>query len=244
MSRRKDGTMPSPPKLFDDEGLYRWLVEVAERGEKMPTNPEINERFLGQRLNGGSAGNALSRLTLAKRIRFVQRNHGRVIQIIATGKMTGGELRRQEAVTDPRSVEAIVERFRAGYSTGAIGRQCGLTAGEVLAIISENWERLKAGPSHDGHGRWPTAGMQVQPIAHRLLGPIGPARSCRWIEGQDYLARAWHGDEALYCGDPTVRGSSYCEVHHRRCWTPVKRTRKVQPGEVDYRMTSRPTGSR
>lgn len=42
-------------------------------------------------------------------------------------------------------------------------------------------------------------------------GPGGPARYCRWIEGEPTRWAEW-------CGKKVKRGSSYCPEHHARCY--------------------------
>ena len=40
------------------------------------------------------------------------------------------------------------------------------------------------------------------------------ARSCQWIEGEPR--------SLLFCGAPSQAGSSFCELHHKRCWHTAK----------------------
>ena len=58
---------------------------------------------------------------------------------------------------------------------------------------------------------------------HSAKPVIAPARRCTWIAAKDFLVRARQGDETIFCGKPTVRGSSFCEVHHKRCWVANSR---------------------
>lgn len=45
---------------------------------------------------------------------------------------------------------------------------------------------------------------------------LSARETCQWIDGKP------QGRTTLFCGAPTVRGSSYCPKHHARCWiTPV-----------------------
>ena len=56
------------------------------------------------------------------------------------------------------------------------------------------------------------AAMPTPPLA-RVTAP-GAHRACQWIEGPP------RGAATLFCGAATAPGSSFCAVHHARCWRP------------------------
>lgn len=43
------------------------------------------------------------------------------------------------------------------------------------------------------------------------------AKTCQWIDGHP------HTRNYTFCGDATTHGSSYCAIHHRRCFIPLIR---------------------
>ena len=55
--------------------------------------------------------------------------------------------------------------------------------------------------------------------------PVPPARTCRFITGDDYLDRIRAGAsvDSVVCGRPVQPGSSYCPEHHQRCWVKPER---------------------
>ncbi|HZS84417.1 MAG TPA: hypothetical protein VFA50_16195 [Stellaceae bacterium] len=67
---------------------------------------------------------------------------------------------------------------------------------------------------------------QAQHLNRAVRRPLGiapgfaaaaPVARCRFIAGDPHeISRL--GD-AIYCGEPTRLGSSYCEPHHARCHT-------------------------
>lgn len=58
----------------------------------------------------------------------------------------------------------------------------------------------------------PKVSMPTSRLPAYMLQPIGPARFCRWIEGQPTP------DDSCKCLAPSVPGVSYCPDHARRAF--------------------------
>lgn len=238
-------------RTIPDDALYAWLKECAAKGERMPSNADINGRFIGNSHDAGSAGSALERLAKKGLIRYLKRGARRAVYIVETQQVTAADLHRQVPLSltsdDPADrVRYILDRFRAGYSTGMLGRILHRSPAEVLAVIAANWALLTArpeappeAPSLPPARNTPWSGKLVDTAMHHpLLGPIGPAPTCRFIEASDYRERALKLDQSIYCGARTVAGTSYCEAHRQRCHVAPKPRAIIAPGEVDYSVRS------
>ncbi len=53
-----------------------------------------------------------------------------------------------------------------------------------------------------------------------IAAPQRVPGGCEWIEGHIVPGMSVPEIEAAHCGIAKQRGSSYCQEHHARCWTP------------------------
>ena len=81
----------------------------------------------------------------------------------------------------------------------------------------------------------------VAPPKPRKAPPAAPApligRSCRWIEGEDYIARIRRGESPYNCPDAPLLGKPYCAVHYERAHVPQWK-RKPRRGPMRGGLTS------
>jgi hypothetical protein len=217
-----------PNRIMDDGALLAWLSDLAETGQPCPSNAEINRRFAVGNTMSGCAAAAIKRLLQTKQIAVQSVGRGRQVIIRATGKATAASARASAVIpeSDTREavVAAIIDLARQGKTEHFIMKAMKRPRRVVRYVLKQARELLadtKALAPAEGHGhrRERLGAGGVNRLCSPQLGFIGPSSSCRWIEESDkktMLARAFAGDQTLYCGKRSVTGRSWCPVHMAR----------------------------
>jgi hypothetical protein len=193
---------------FDYPALMAWLVECAENGIPAPSNHAIAKRFGRKSSNAGSRSLAmLERRGLISVIRY---KRSRVVVILETGKHTAKvepvekRVRRHPAAV----VNRIIELARAKWTVPEIAKELSLPHKVVRGLYDRNREQIT--PQSE----------KPRPARPQLMA-IGPARTCQFITGIDYLDRMRRG-ENIYCSRTSVEGKSWCPEHFTLCLVKPK----------------------
>lgn len=102
----------------------------------------------------------------------------------------------------------ITTLWNQGVEPAVIAGQLSLP---TIAVIDRAL-RLKLAPVHHRA----KAVLSARALAHRSLPVIGPARTCRFIEG-DPVQLVRRG-EKVFCEAPSIPNSSYCARHNKICY--------------------------
>lgn len=91
---------------------------------------------------------------------------------------------------------------------------------------ASKWASENTPPERAKHLQKTRFGIQpskIRPVASTGEGLKGGHwKTCQFIEGEP--------SEPM-CGEPSITGSSYCQVHHVRCWMTAPRSGKASAGE-------------
>jgi hypothetical protein len=194
---------------FDYQALYRWLVDCAERNVPAPSNDVIAER-LGMR-SGSSGADGISKLVRDGLIHVERTKATRRVTIVASGKATAWTVPVLPASTvphDPQVIAKILALHQKGMTYLGIACKVHLTKSKVAGIVERHRPR-------------PIKEPMTAPPARPQLMAIGPARTCQFITGTDFLDRMRRG-ENIYCGRPSVEGRSWCDFHYAVCMVKPK----------------------
>ncbi len=104
-----------------------------------------------------------------------------------------------ESTWTAEQITTLTAEWAAGKSARAIGLLIGMPKNAVIGKA----HRLNL----------PSRPSPIRPT-RPLSGQTGK-RGCQYIAGEPRWTL--HGD-AIYCGDTLQHGSSFCPVHHARCW--------------------------
>jgi hypothetical protein len=193
---------------FDYPALMAWLVECAENGLPAPTNDAIAGRFGRKSSNAGSRSLAmLERQGLISVIRY---KRSRVVVILETGKHTAKvePVEKRVRCHPQQVVDRVIELARAKYTVPEIAKELSLPHKAVRGLYDRNREQITR--------------QDPKPTTPRpQLMAIGPARTCQFITGTDYLARMNRG-ENIYCSRTSVEGRSWCAEHKALCLVKSK----------------------
>ena len=133
------------------------------------------------------------------------------------------EEERSRASLAAKSDEAFLARGWTEREDEIIrdGRAAGLPLREIAARLPGRTKSAVAGRAHRlGLPGAETRDPPPKPRPVFRRAEPGSARGCQWIEGYVPDCLDEHGN-APFCGAPARPGSSYCPVHHARCWAPV-----------------------
>lgn len=129
------------------------------------------------------------------------------------GKRMGGAQRVLDA--HAAQVRALWQR---GLGHADIARQFGVADHHV-----QFWCRKHGLDRGQVRGASAPAAVRARPI---VIGP--PHRTCQFIAA-DPAGKRGAALDALYCGRPTVEGSSYCGAHLALCYRPPEPGRSWSP---------------
>ena len=129
---------------------------------------------------------------------------------------------RTDLWTPERDAE-LAKLWASGMTTRNIGDAMGVTHNAVIGRVHRLGLPGRSSPIRERKSavRKPRAKPKPKPVISQK--PTSPSLEmifraaekggCRWMSGDPR--------EMLFCGDATVRGGSYCSVHHARAYRAV-----------------------
>ena len=98
------------------------------------------------------------------------------------------------------------ESIRAGYAAGTSTREIAALLGISKSAVCGIAARLNL--TRHALSKWP---FQEPIVDWKMPEPV--ALGCRWLHGDVKMKTA------TWCSDEAMTGSSYCQAHHKRCYS-------------------------